>query len=161
MPTMTEDSTGQIIASYQRVAPVDVISIANSLGINVWQQELLDPPVSGMLRPDHLNGGKNGFSIIVRKGDTAMRKRFTVAHEIAHFILHRDLVKDGIVDDVMYRSGLSTREEVEANKMAADILMPYSLIEFLVAQGYKTVSALASKLEVSDTAMSIRLNIPT
>jgi Zn-dependent peptidase ImmA (M78 family) len=135
--------------------------MAEALGINVWQQEALTPPVSGMIRPDNMNGGRSGFSIIVRKGDSSVRKRFTVAHEIAHFILHREQAEKGITDDEMYRSGLSTREEVEANKLAADILMPYSLISSLVAKGYKSVSELASQLGVSKTAMSIRLNIPT
>jgi Zn-dependent peptidase ImmA (M78 family) len=30
------------------------------------------------------------------------RQRFTLAHEIAHYVLHRDLVENGIVDDTMY-----------------------------------------------------------
>lgn len=161
MPFTTDNSAGQLIKSYQRVAPVDVISIAEHLGINVWQQDSLGPAISGLIRPDALNGGKGGYSIIVRKGDSEERKRFTIAHEIAHFILHKDHLKSGITDDTLYRSGLSTHEEVEANKMAADILMPYSLIQSFVSQGFKTVEELASKLGVSETAMSIRLNLPT
>ena len=159
MTTLADNSAGQIIKSYQRAAPVDVISIAETLGINVWQQDL--PNYSGLIRPDLINGGKNGYSIIVRKSDPEARKRFTIAHEIAHFILHKDQAENGIQDDTMYRSGLSTREEIEANAMAADILMPYGLIQSLVSQGYKTVQMLAAKLGVSETAMSIRLNIPT
>jgi hypothetical protein len=45
--------------------------------------------------------------------------------------------------------------------MAADILMPYSLIQSLINRGYKTVPELARELVVSKQAMSIRLNIPT
>lgn len=73
----------------------------------------------------------------------------------------RDKASDGITDDAMYRSGLSSKEETEANRLAADILMPYTLIQNLVNEGFKTVPELAEKLGVSKTAMSIRLNIPT
>jgi IrrE N-terminal-like domain len=154
-------SIGQVIEKYQSAAPVNVVGIANDLGINVWEKESLIPPVSGMICPDPINGGKSGFSIIVRKSDSLERKRFTVAHEIAHFILHRDKASDGITDDAMYRSGLSSKEETEANRLAADILMPYTLVQNLVNEGFKTVPELAEKLGVSKTAMSIRLNIPT
>jgi Zn-dependent peptidase ImmA (M78 family) len=161
MPMTVSPSIGQIIAKYQASAPVNVVGIANELGIKVWEKESLNPPVSGMIYLDKINGGKSGFSIIVRKGDSLERKRFTVAHEIAHFILHKDKASGGITDDAMYRSGLSTREEAEANRLAADILMPYKLIRSLVSEGYKSMPALAEKLGVSKTAMSIRLNIPT
>jgi hypothetical protein len=154
-------SIGQVIEKYQSAAPVNVVGIANDLGINVWEKESLNPPVSGMICLDKINGGPSGFSIIVRKGDSLARKRFTVAHEIAHFILHREKASDGITDDAMYRSGLSTKEETEANRLAADILMPYTLVQVLVKEGFKTLPELAEKLGVSKTAMSIRLNIPT
>ena len=159
--TPIPESTGLTIGKYQTQAPVNVLAIAHDLGINVWQQDSLTPPVSGMLCPDKINGGISGFSIIVRKSDSPERKRFTVAHEIAHFILHREQANGGITDDEMYRSGLSSREETEANKLAADILMPYSLVSSLVSSGHRTVPELAKKLGVSKTAMNIRLNIPT
>ncbi|MCU1249382.1 MAG: hypothetical protein JWQ49_2411 [Edaphobacter sp.] len=159
--TKIPKSIGQVIEKYQRNAPVNVVGIANDLGINVWERQSLVPPVSGMICPDKINGGESGFSIIVRKGDPLARKRFTVAHEIAHFILHRDKASDGITDDAMYRSGLSSKEETEANRLAADILMPYTLVQNLVNEGFKSVPQLAGKLGVSQTAMSIRLNIPT
>ena len=49
----------------------------------------------------------SGYAIFVNKGDRyKTRQRFTIAHKIAHFILHREAIGDGIVDDALYRSGL-------------------------------------------------------
>lgn len=153
-----------IIAKHQTKAPVNVIGIAEDLGLHVWESSQLPGEVSGKIFPDPMNGGASGFSIVVNEREAHVRKRFTIAHEIAHFILHRDLVGNGLVDDVMYRGGihgaLSTKEEIAANKLAADILMPYPLIESLMRQGFDSVDVLASKLEVSTVAMKIRLGLP-
>jgi Zn-dependent peptidase ImmA (M78 family) len=108
-----------------------------------------------------LNGGPSGFSIVINATESLPRKRFTVAHEIAHFILHRDDLQNGIVEDALFRnSGLSNKKETEANKLAADILMPYPLIEKLMADGVRTIQALADALQVSKAAISIRLGVP-
>lgn len=51
------------------------------------------------------------------------RKRFTIAHEIAHAVLHKD--ERGYKVD--FRKTMNTsrdRREVEANQFAADLLMP-------------------------------------
>lgn len=160
IPEKTMNTPGQVIAKYQREAPVDVVGIAEGLGIHVWEMENMSPNVSGKLFKDSLNGGFSGFSIVVRKSDSVPRKRFTVAHEIAHFILHKEKLDGGVVDDALYRSGLGNKEETEANRLAADILMPYSLIKNLVGQGYRNPVALAEKLLVSKTAIGIRLGLP-
>ena len=119
---------GQIIAKYQSQAPVDVVAIAAELGINVWETNSLSESISGKIFKDPLNGGSSGYSILVNAGHSLARKRFTIAHEIAHFILHRKRLESGdLVDDAMYRSGVSAREETEANMFAADLLMPFPL----------------------------------
>jgi hypothetical protein len=151
---------GQIIEKYQAQAPVDVVAIANDLGINVWAMAL-PPSISGKIFRDPINGGSEGFSIGVNSRHSYVRQRFTVAHEIAHFLLHRKkLESDDLVDDAMYRSDLSTKEETTANRYAADILMPLSLIRALVQAGIREPQSLAAKLQVSLPAMHIRLGLP-
>ena len=165
MPTLPPPpalaTPGQVIAKHQKKAPVDVIAIANELGLNVWEMQSLPPNVSGKIFRDPLNGGSSGFSIAVNASDNPLRKRFTVAHEIAHFILHRSHLDSGdLVDDAMYRSGLSSAEETQANQLAAQILMPFPLIQELINAGIKDVVALAQAFQVSQPAMKIRLGIP-
>jgi Zn-dependent peptidase ImmA (M78 family) len=114
--------------------------------------------ISGKIFLDPLNGGSSGYSIGVKASEGYRRKRFTIAHEIAHFILHRSKIGDELVDDAMYRSGLSTREEAQANQLAADILMPRKLIKELQSRGFTDVSSLADELEVSEAAIKVRLS---
>ena len=151
---------GEIIAKYQTTAPVDVVAIAGELGIRVWEMHDLREGVSGQIWKDPVNGGTSGFSIGVRASEPRTRKRFTVAHELAHYILHRSRLDGGIFEDVMYRGGLSGREEIQANQMAADILMPFSLIRRLMDQGDNTIEILANRLLVSEPALKIRLGLP-
>jgi hypothetical protein len=164
MPAIVEnpvETPGQIIAKHQIQAPVDVVAIASDLGLNVWAMDLPDS-ISGKIFRDPINGGaRTGFSIAVNSSHSNVRQRFTVAHEIAHFILHRQKLESGdLVDDAMYRSGLSNKDETAANRMAADILMPLALIRSLISAGIRDPQSLASKLQVSLPAMKIRLGLP-
>ena len=151
---------GQIIARYQAQAPVDVVAIAHDLGLNVWSMSL-PPSISGKIFRDPINGGRSGFSIAVNSANSFVRQRFTVAHEIAHFLLHRKRLESGdLIEDALYRSGLTSKEETEANRLAADILMPYPLIRALVDAGIRDPQSLANKLQVSLPAIKIRLGLP-
>lgn len=118
--------------------------------------------VSGEIRPDPEHLGS--FIIRVNRHDSAERQRFTLAHEISHFLLHKDEIKDGIVDDVLYRSGISDWREAQANRLAADILMPQQLvsqwIERARALGVSDIPVyLAEQFDVSEAAMRIRLGL--
>jgi len=137
------------------------VRIAEALGLKVYEDEL-PPGISGKIIKDPLpRGGAAGYSIIANIKEATTRKRFTIAHEISHFILHRDQIGDGLTDDALYRSGLSTVAEVRANKLAADILMPFVLIEEEIKKGATSIRDLANIFQVSIQAMSVRLGIPT
>lgn len=152
---------GRIIVEYQQAAPVEVVKIAEALGMRVWELQNLPATVSGKLFKDPINGGPSQYSIGVNAVESFTRKRFTVAHEIAHFILHRNRITTELVDDTMYRSSLvSSAEEVQANRLAADIIMPFQLIQKMMNAGMTDVDVLAAAFQVSGTAMRIRLGIP-
>jgi len=153
-------SNEAILSLYRTRAPVDVVAAARDLGINVYSKLLLGG-VSGILRRDEKLGGPSGFVILVQSTHHQNRQRFTVAHEIGHFILHRknaDL-DGGIEDDEFYRA-LSSPQEREANQFAADLLMPWPLIRTLQERGISGLEPLASALGVSRQALAIRLGIP-
>jgi hypothetical protein len=159
---MTENEAVQVIARFQQEAPVDVTGMAEALGLSVYESDAeLPEGVSGKLFKDPVSGGSEGFSIIVRASDAYVRRRFTVAHEIAHFVLHRDQIGDSLTDDELYRSGLSTRQESEANRFAADILMPRNLIVRYIKDFGSDPQVLASIFKVSEAAMRIRLGLRT
>jgi hypothetical protein len=151
-------SPSEIIKYFTQEPPVNVTALAEALGLNV--QEKPFPDISGMLMPDPENGGPSGYSIVVNSEDSETRKRFTIAHEIAHFLLHRNKDTKAFTDNIKYRSpGVSDEREAQANRLAADILMPRRLIRKLLDEGITQPNDLAKKLCVSPMAMEIRLGV--
>lgn len=142
----------------QSEPPIHVIPLAEKLGINVYKAPW-PRSVSGKIQRDQKRGGESGYAIFVNQSHTEKRRRFTIAHEIAHFVLHEHLIGDGLYDDALYRSGLTNKEETEANRLAADILMPRRLLTEFSFVG-DDVESLARQFNVSEHAMSIRLGVP-
>lgn len=152
---LTPDQVNIILNNHSEL-PIKVGKIAKELGITV-KRATLQAGISGEIR--ELNG-----QVITRinRHDVKERQRFTLAHEIAHFLIHRDLIGDGIVDDILYRSVLSDELEQQANRLGADILMPWNLVKerlkLLEGKRIETkIETLAKEFEVSITAMQIRL----
>lgn len=147
-----------IIEENTKEAPVLLKPITSGLGLKVYSSEF-DDPISGMIKKD--SSSKSGYSIYVNSTHHKNRIRFTIAHEIAHFILHQENIGNGIVDDAMYRSKLSSTMESEANNYAADLLMPWSLLSNILKKDNNvSVEILAEKFQVSKSTMSIRLRVP-
>lgn len=151
------DNIKRLIRQHQDQPPVPVGALARNLGLEVLLATL-KPGISGELRPSNREGGK--YVIRVNRHEVKARQRFTIAHEIAHYLLHRDHIGSGIVDNTLYRSELSDIREHQANRLAAEILMPWHLIDTEVNSGRTTPEALAERLGVSETAIKIRLDIP-
>ena len=140
--------------------PIQVVPIANKMGINVyavydWKQQ----SISGMIRKHKKDGGDSGYAIYVNADHSTNRRRFTIAHELGHYVLHKNLIGDGLLDDALYRSGLSNLIESEANRFAADILMPKAMVRAAIAKE-DSIERLAEQFEVSPQAMAIRLQVP-
>lgn len=138
--------------------PIQTVSFANDLGIPVYRVPGWSNDLSGMIK--RTDSTPSGFTIYVNDAHPPVRRRFTIAHECAHAMLHPELIGDGIVDDALYRSGLSNTVEAQANRLAADILMPRSRLNQLIAEGTTSVRELAATFWVSEQAMAIRLGAP-
>lgn len=156
-----ERAEREIVDEFLRDAPIRLSALASALGLRVISVSL-PSGISGEIRPDPAT--QAGYSIRVNKNDPARRQRFTVAHEIGHYLLHRNEIGEGITDDVLYRSSLSDSREAQANRLAADLLMPSPLVEYWTDKarnltGDNFVSFLADKFNVSTAAMKIRLGI--
>ncbi|MEZ8059907.1 ImmA/IrrE family metallo-endopeptidase [Vibrio splendidus] len=112
-----------IILEHQACFPIKVGAIAKAFGI-VVKKSTLKPGISGVIKES------NGIvEVKISRHDSSERQRFTLAHEIAHFLLHRDKIGNGIEDTMLFRSSLSNILEAQANRLAADIVMPFSLID--------------------------------
>ena len=151
-----DESPMAVVARHQKEPPVMLGPIAKELGVKVTRLPL-GKAIAGQIMRDPLKGGSSGFSILINSDDAMNRQKFTLAHELAHFILHRDLIESGIIDDTMYRSELGSTYETQANQLAADILMPIRLVKKwrLIEPDPKE---LAKRFDVSEQAMKIRLS---
>lgn len=149
------------IEPFLEEVPVRVASLARALGIEV-KAATLKPRISGQI--GRSDTSESGYRIRVNRHEAKARQRFTIAHEIAHYLLHRDQIGDGIEDTILYRSTLSDRREAEANRLGASLIMPeHSLVKGIRELGGRVTpevaSVMASRYDVSEAAMKIRLGL--
>ena len=107
--------------------------------------------------------------IAYNKNDSEHRIRFTIAHEIGHFILHTN--NKIFVDSsrIYFRNQVSSKatdiKEIQANKFASELLVPKKFLlrdlEALTSKGINSlkliIKILSNKYNVSEESMSIRL----
>jgi hypothetical protein len=148
----------QISRRFRSTAPVNIAGLAKALGLAVRQAHLA-PHIAGEIFPDLYRGGPSGYTIRVNAADSPRQKRLTVAHEIAHFLRHRERISNRLVDDRMYRSRLGTTKEREAEELAFDLLMPRALIGEFRSAGMKDPEQLAERFNVPLHVMKRRLGI--
>jgi Zn-dependent peptidase ImmA (M78 family) len=99
----------------------------------------------------------NKWIIGVNKSHHKNRQKFTLAHELGHYILHRER-NINIVDTTFFRNTDTDSVEYMANEFAAKLLMPADMVRDLVEkQRIKNIGALAEKFEVSASAMKYRI----
>jgi Zn-dependent peptidase ImmA (M78 family)/DNA-binding XRE family transcriptional regulator len=136
--------------------PIDVEGIARACGLRVLGYDFGDEaPVSGFLI-ELESGPVIGFN----KGQFSHgRQRFTIAHELAHYLLrHHDNFHIDVASAVAHGEApnYDWRDERAANEFAAELLMPAPLV-LGAAQRVKSVRDLARLFEVSQEAMGFRL----
>jgi Zn-dependent peptidase ImmA (M78 family) len=103
--------------------PVSLEKICDALNIYVDLRDDLSKDVSGKIFKEN-----DCYKIHINKSQPSTRVRFTVAHEIGHFIKHRDYIDEH--GEILERlnhwtySKKQIRQEKEANQFAAELLMP-------------------------------------
>lgn len=148
--------------------PVEIVRICKENGLKVFE-EYLDPKVSGLLVVDDKIWEKyetNQF-IVVNLMELAVRRRFTIAHELAHYMLHRNGNKIYAHRDMTNEGTVRSSIEQEANYFAANILMPEALIREKVENikdemwgkipNFILVREIADHFVVSESAAEVRL----
>ena len=158
--TFSDESTPELVARSILqdlytvvVAPTDLNGIAEKLNI-VIRREYIDSDILGACMAE----GLKRLVVIAPDIRPLGRERFTLAHEIGHIML-RHSVCCCRNEDITWDSRRIDREQ-EANRFAAELLMPSSVMAGVVKRkGVKLglVEALASEWQVSVTAMAIRM----
>jgi len=145
--------------------PVAIDRVAQRLNLTMEAGALGDN-VSGML----IVRGERG-AIGYNSAHARVRQRFTIAHEIGHFLLYAKstgkarLFIDGYIS---FRGDAPSstkreRDEVEASQLGAALLMPRSLLKKellnndLNLDDDESIEFLAKRFQVSSPAMANRL----
>lgn len=144
------------IFSYQDKLPVAIGGLVRSFGLEAYRVDDMEDGISGAIVKEN-----NKYIIYTNANEPIVRRRFTIAHELAHYLLHKNFIDNdlnGNLTDaksgVMYRSKLSNTNEREANQLASEILMPIQYLN----KNILPINLLAEKLQVSREAIKIRLN---
>nr|WP_070959397.1 ImmA/IrrE family metallo-endopeptidase [Hyphomonas sp. Mor2] len=141
--------------------PVKLGAIAKRLGVKVLKSTL-PRGTSGQI------GLENGsFVIRINRHEAKHRQRFTLAHELAHFLLHRDRIEaaNGWSENVLLRAPNQPMQiEYEANRLASDLVIPSEQLakvtgEYSGPMTPEIIEDLALRFGVSTAAMEIKLQM--
>ena len=152
MNSTTQKALQVLIDDWDGLFPVNPVAIAKKAGINV--KAVRDLGYSGKAFI------KDGVPVIeYNDSDSDLRKRFTVAHELGHHLLnHTDSGHQFRDDPKAFSINVPSSTEVEANKFAAELLMPEVAVKhFVFKEGITSLPELAERFAVSTVAMQFRL----
>lgn len=126
--------------------PVNLDELAKKLSIDI-EYEKIEDHVSGFIKIYSEDESDVNAVIVVNKNHHPNRQRFTIAHEFGHYFLHKD--KRKLFVDESFSNALKANktienyqrfnrnknssmgtsiEEIEANKFAANLLMPKDIL---------------------------------
>ncbi|MFI5396698.1 MAG: ImmA/IrrE family metallo-endopeptidase [Candidatus Binatia bacterium] len=140
---------------------VDPIGLAHGLEVKVFNAKFGDETVHGLLAKR-----EGRATIYVNTDDSPVRKRFTIAHELGHLILHLIEREGQIIDNAdNFRTTFdpdaawndARRREWEANVFASELLMNGDLVHRKWRE-IRDAEGMARWFQVSRQAMDLRLD---
>ena len=164
-----ETKVSDLLAKNQIDSPaVPVQKIVKNLNINLVSYDFgSENEISGMLVIENGSG-----TIGYNPQNSKQRQRFTIAHELGHYLLHNHSKSEVFVDKdfiVKYRSDKSyspgeIKQEQEANAFAAELLMPKKMLlaelekkDYQLMSEAEFIKTMAKIFEVSIPAMTFRV----
>jgi Zn-dependent peptidase ImmA (M78 family) len=132
--------------------PVDPTELAKRLGADVVAID--GNSANGLSGKLDVCNGKSTISY--NRDEMSLRQRFTIAHELGHLVLnHGPSFRDPAQNYSLYNYD---PDEVDANKFAAELLMPEEAINILIEKhGISNIGELSRRFMVSQQAMEFRL----
>lgn len=133
--------------------PLDIKSVVEKLfNIKVYEADL-DRNISGFI--ERISGDE--WAIYLNQWESKFRQNFTIAHELGHFIKHRDILLSGShIDQVLFRDTENSDIEMEASEYAANLLMPKNKFDEYIKSGINNIEELSKKFGVSSAAIRYR-----
>lgn len=134
-----------------KTTPLDISALMQLLGIDVIYSDTLDSKVSGSLK---IEGDR--WVCTVNKAHHHTRQRFTLAHELAHYILHRNEHNEFIDHTYFRTTDSSNTMEFEANEFAGSLLMPEESFRHFVKNVSHNIDMISEYFGVSPIAVRVR-----
>ena len=153
-------------------SPVDIYEILKKLNVEYVATDFseLSGVVNGIVLPDQADMvmgavaafskekyGRDAVRITVNAKDSYHRQKFTLAHELAHCMLHAESLKNGRLE---LRTSITSDDprEKEANILAGKILIPEKLLKLAyINLSIPFLPSLAEVFDVSENVMAARL----
>lgn len=152
--------THSAITNARSHLPVAVHYLAETIGLEVKRVPMHES-VAGEL----VHTGSGNYACILNSMHKPLQQRFTLAHQIGHYVLHRDVLGNGISDSDQYKyvpgskyrnSQISERDEIDATKFARWLLMPAEHLERFKFWDL-TVDRMAENFEVEPEIVAAEL----
>ncbi len=152
-----EDFARALIKRFDLAVPVDLYEFAGKIGLRI--REVESRGFEGAIV--RLWNKPTGIIALRRDVREPGRKRFTVAHEIGHYVLpgHGKYERSCKGEDIEAWRGGTPRQEIEANRFASELLLPTAHVRRIVqAQlaSIETAKYLNSNLQTSLTAALLK-----
>ncbi len=160
-PVVSPRNPFSLVQEAQQSVPVNVAALARQFGIALSWHPMHDD-IAGTLAHD-----REGWCITVNAAHEESRQRFTIAHEIGHFVLHRNRLGRGTNDSrryavtaeaPYYNDRIDTAAETEANRFATALLMPEDrVVDVCRIFRCNEPEPVARLFQVSPHAMTVRM----
>jgi hypothetical protein len=134
--------------------PVDLRTILQELNIELSPDESLSEDAVLTPMTDPAMGDPTAWMIYYNPKKSDPRRRFTIAHEVGHVLLHGASHQASLARDP---GGRRSPWEREADAFAGELLMPKAFMEHAVAEHGADVATLRQLFNVSAEAMRVRL----
>lgn len=147
--------------------PVDIAGLLDKIGISTIAKDFTEMeeanklPNGAILGAAFSNG--NSLAIFYKKSESLHRKKFTIAHELAHCCLHCPTDESSHIElrlsPFINLSKNAYKKERECNIFAGQLLIPKeTLIEHYEKMIVPSLTKLAEIFDVSTSVMAARLD---
>ena len=117
------------IERYSKQLPINILDLSKALGVSVYRP-YIETNLEGWIEHDN---EEKLFKIYLNTQYPAKKQRFTLAHELSHFLLHKnEIIEEGQLDRAYQVTGYFDKKEFQANLYASELLIPTDLIHEII-----------------------------
>jgi Zn-dependent peptidase ImmA (M78 family) len=147
----------ELVSVLKLAAPIDLVSVATHLGLTIRYRDISSFEGALVCSKQHHVG-----TVLVKKSIREVgRIKFTIAHEIGHYVLPHHIGNESIcaASEVENWDKRLSKPEQEANIFAGELLMPETLVGGSILRdkpSFDAIRGLATAFETSLTAAAYR-----